>query len=227
MNAIKSIVNFIFPSVCHICGKNLHGSEEFICTPCQSALPRTLYHRRPDNPMEQRFAGLFPFEHASGHFFYSPQSELATIIHDFKYNGFKRLARHMGRLMGRELLTTGFLSDIDVIVPVPMHFYKQARRGYNQSEQLALGLGDITSIPVDTTLRATRPHRTQTRLSHKERLDNISGIFSVRGNSLEHSHILLVDDVCTTGATLTEAASTLHSSLSDIRISILTLGVTF
>lgn len=224
-----SLLDFIFPRVCHLCGAPLSADkEDLICVPCLAQLPRTLYHRQPGNPMEMRFAGLFPFERATGHFFYSPGSELSRLIQDFKYRHFRNLARFMGKIVGTELLLTGFLSDIDYIVPIPMHFIKKARRGYNQTEEIALGISIGTGIPVDTSLRASRPHRTQTSLSHAERRENIHDIFTLKnGNHLRNKHILLLDDVCTTGSTLTEAAETIHRLNIGIKISMLTLGVTF
>lgn len=223
-----SLLDFLFPRICHICGGTLSGSERFICNGCTARLPRTLYHRRPDNPMEQRFAGLFTFEKASGVFFYSANSELAGVIHDFKYHRFPDLAVHMGCLMATELLTTSFLSDIDVILPVPMHWWKQARRGYNQSVMLARGISQVSGIPVCNLLKAIHPHRTQTSLTHAQRIDNTSGIFQLtHPDTLKGKHLLILDDVCTTGATLTSAALAILAEIPDARISLLSLAVTF
>ncbi|MDE6682523.1 MAG: ComF family protein, partial [Muribaculaceae bacterium] len=112
-----SLLDFIFPRVCHLCGATLSAQEKgCVCTPCLSLLPRTLYHRQGGNPMEMRFAGLFPFERATGHFFYSSGSEVSQLIQYLKYRHFRNLARFMGETVGRELLSTGFFSDIDAIV---------------------------------------------------------------------------------------------------------------
>ncbi|WP_280120111.1 ComF family protein [Sangeribacter muris] len=191
-------------------------------------MPRTLYHRTYMNPMEQRFAGIFPFERGSGHFFYAGDSDLSALMHDLKYRHYKGLAEEMGKIVAQELITTPFLSDIDMILPIPMHFLKKARRGYNQTEEIAKGIHSITGIPVKTNLRATRPHRTQTKLTFDERRNNTKGIFKVTEEcELKGKHILLLDDVCTTGSTLTSAATEILQAAPTSRISLLTIGVTF
>lgn len=224
-----AILDFIFPRTCHLCGATLPGKEGgCVCAPCLAILPRTLYHRQSPNPMEMRFAGLFPFERAAGHFFYSSGSEVAQLIQDLKYRQFRGLARFMGETVGRELLSTGFLSDIDLIAPIPMHPLKRARRGYNQTEEIAEGLSQATGLPIANVLRVRRPHATQTSLTLEERKENLHGIFTlIPDRNLKDKHLLLLDDVCTTGATLSEAAETIHRENQRIRISMLTLGVTF
>lgn len=187
-----------------------------------------MFHRLPDNPMERRFIGLFPFRQATGHFFYSRNSSVAELMQDLKYRRFPGLARYLGEIVGRELLPTGFLSDIDAIVPVPMHFMKKARRGYNQTEEIARGVSEQSSIPVITNLRAVRPHRTQTSVGLAGRLTNTEGIFRFfDGPGLKMRKFLILDDVCTTGSTLTSAADALLAELPDSEISLLTVGVTF
>lgn len=222
------IIDFIFPRVCHICGASLLPGYKYVCAACIDALPRTGYHRQPGNNMEQRFAGLFPFHRASGHFFYVPGSDISSLIQDFKYRKMPGLARHLGHIMGEELFITPFLNGIDYIMPVPMHFIKQARRGYNQTHLLARGLSEATGIPVDLSLKASRPHRTQTSLTHEQRRRNTDSIFKLlHAERLAGRHVLLLDDVCTTGATLAAAATQLTSSPHGISVSLLSLGVTF
>lgn len=225
---IDNVLQLLYPGECHICGTLLSPGEEYLCTGCRAMLPRTLYHKSADNPMEQRFAGVIPFERASGHFFYSPGSQLASLIHDFKYRRFAGLARYLGRLIGEELLISGFIGDADIIVPVPMHWIKESRRGYNQSYQLALGMAQATGMKVSEALKAIKGHKTQTSLSHSERLENTKGIFRLtRPDELRGHHIVILDDVCTSGATLTACAEAILSELPDSRISLLSLAVTF
>lgn len=228
MGQLTPLLDLLLPRTCHLCGTRLSGSQQYLCPACLAHLPRTNYHRRPDNPMEQRFAGIVPYNRCAGHFFYTPGSDPARLIHDLKYHHFRNLGRFMGELMGRELLTSGFLNDCDCIVPIPMHFIKKARRGYNQTEEIARGLSQITGIPVCKALQARQPHKTQTSLTHAQRLSNTEGIFSPDDRvTLPGHNILLLDDVCTTGATLTSAALALLQSLPDARFTILTLAVTF
>ncbi|MDE6144403.1 MAG: ComF family protein, partial [Muribaculaceae bacterium] len=131
------LVNFMFPPECHVCGIRLAPHERFACTGCLRKLPRSGYHRRHLNPMEERFAGLFRFTRATGHFFYTRDSSLSTLIQDMKYRRFPGIGDMLGNLAATELYPTGFFSDTDIVVPVPMHFVKQARRGYNQTDHIA------------------------------------------------------------------------------------------
>ncbi len=225
---ISDIISLVFPPVCHLCGAALSSGERFVCSPCLSSLPRTSYHRRNFNPMEQRFAGLFPFSKATGFFFYSRDSALSQLIQDMKYRGFSEIGRFLGKTVATELRITDFFNDIDVIIPVPMHFLKKARRGYNQTELIAAGISEVTSISVSTRLKAIRPHRTQTALSLAQRRKNTDSLFMLRDpDAFAGKGILLVDDICTTGSTVTSAAEAILRAAPSARISVLTLGVTF
>ena len=178
--------------------------------------------------MEMRFAGNFPFEKASGHFFYSSDSELASVIHDLKYRNHRKLARFLGETLADELLPYGFFTDIDLIIPIPIHFLKKARRGYNQTEEIAAGLSKTTGIPVSLSLKAVKSHPSQTGRSLEGRLKNLKDVFKLNApETLKNRHILLLDDVCTTGATLSSAARSIITAQPSVRISILTAGVTF
>lgn len=225
---LRALIDFLFPPLCHCCGNLLTRQEKFICTDCIARLPRTLYHRRSPNNMELRFAGLFPFQKATAFCFYSRDSHLAQLIQDFKYRGMGEVATRLGEVLGNELFLTGWFDSIDVIVPVPMHWIKEAKRGYNQANLLASGISKATNIPLSNLLKAHRPHRTQTAMNLEQRRSNTNGIFKVKSpHLLEGKHILIVDDVCTTGSTITNAAETLLNSCADIQISILSLCATF
>lgn len=224
---LKNIAQFIFPETCHICGNRLNGNIHYLCPSCLSDLPRSLYHRLPFNPMEERFVGKFRFERANAHLHYSPSSSVATLMKDLKYHQFKGLAKYLGEIAGRELFTTDFFYGIDYIVPVPMHFIKRAKRGYNQAEVIAEGVSEITGIRIGNFLKATRSHKTQTKRTVEERRQNLKGIFSVSSSvDLNGRHLLILDDVCTTGTTITEAAQTILAAYPNARLSILTIGVT-
>lgn len=227
-SVLTDIVDFIFPKVCHLCGTELTDRERFVCAGCLARMPRTLYHRRKNNPMEMRFAGKFQFVSASGHFFYSRESALSTLIQDLKYRKFKGIGSFLGETIAKELYTSAFLNDIDYIMPVPMYFLKKARRGYNQTEEIAKGISAITGIPVSLDLKATKPHSTQTSLSAEERLKNTSGIFRLNNpENYENKGLLLLDDVCTTGSTLISAADAIIAGAPTAKITLLTAGVTF
>lgn len=225
---LTDLLNFAFPATCHICDCKLAPHERFACSHCLASLPRTGFHRREMNPMEERLAGKFPFTRATGHFFYTRDSALSTLIQDMKYRHFPGIGDMLGRIAGEELFPSGYFSDIDIILPVPMHFLKQARRGYNQTHHIANGISKATGIPVSFTLKATHSHKTQTSMTQQQRLENTSGIFAVDNPAqLKGKGILLVDDVCTTGSTLISAASAIVAAVPSARISVFTLGVTF
>lgn len=236
MNPFAEILNLILPRVCHVCGNKLLRSEQFLCSDCIDKLPATGYekywlnsrdHNADLNPMEQRFAGQLPLDHACAPYFYTRDSSLASLVHDFKYRGFSRLAVTMGSLGAKALENSGLFNDMDLLLPIPIHWTKKRRRGYNQSEMIARGISQTTGIPVGSNLKARKPHRTQTSLSSEQRVANTKDIFSViHPESLEGKRVLLIDDICTTGATLLSAGGALAASTNfNIRISIFTLGV--
>ena len=233
---LGDIVDFLIPPACHVCGASLLKGERFLCPSCIAALPRTHYYsgyagtQAPSamNPMEHRFAGKFPFGHAVGYFFYAPDSRMASLIHDFKYRNFPSLARRLGDIIGTELFLTGFFSDVDFLMPVPIHWSKRLKRGYNQTEMLARGVSDASKVAVSTDLRAIKAHRTQTHLTPLERAANTRGIFRLsHPERYAGKHIVIMDDVCTTGSTLTACAESILRDAPTARISILTLAVTF
>lgn len=222
-----SLLDILFPRNCHICDVTLAPHERFACTGCLANLPRSGFHKRKLNPMEERFAGIFPFVRGTGYFLYNRDSPLATLIHDMKYRHFPSIGDMLAETAGSELLPTGFFNGVDLIVPVPMHRWKQLRRGYNQTHHIADGLRKATGIPVSHTLKALRSHRTQTALSREQRLANTSGLFHIADpEEIEGRHVLLVDDVCTTGSTLISSAETLLTA-HPTAITLFTLAVTF
>lgn len=227
-NWVRDFINVLLPPVCHACGGKLAPHERFACSHCLSQLPRTGYHRRQLNPMEERFAGQFPFDRATGHFFYTKDSALSTLIQDMKYRSFPDIGNMLGKLVAMELFPTGFFADIDQIMPVPMHFWKQVRRGYNQTHHIAAGISEATGIPVCYNLKAIRSHKTQTAMTSEQRLTNTTGLFALQNaGELHDKGIILVDDICTTGSTLRSAADAILSEAPACRLSLLTLGVTF
>lgn len=224
---LRAAFDYLLPKVCHLCGLKLAPHEEFVCTVCLEQLPRTHYWKMPLNGMEQRFAGLVRFSRAAGHFFYSRNSDTARLVHDFKYHGYPDLARRMGRLMGEELLHVGFLSHADAIVPVPSHWTKRLARGYNQVDCLAQGMADATGLPVAKVMAARRGHRAQASLGTEQRRHNLDGIFRLSDPGvIKGASVVLVDDVCTTGTTMLQAAQTLWREGDPGGLMLLSLAVT-
>ena len=219
------LFHLFFPRCCAVCGASLIEGEDTICTHCNIDMPRTNYHKMKDNPVERMFWGKFPLERATSYFFYRKGSDFRRILHQLKYGGRKELGAVMGRCMAAELLPTGFFEDVDVVIPAPLHPRKQRACGYNQSEWIARGVSAVTGIPVDTeSILRKKNTETQTRKSVFERRDNVEGIFELQHpETLAGKHILIVDDVLTTGSTTLACASCLVN-VEGIRISILTLA---
>lgn len=222
---LGSFLSLLFPRCCVVCGRALVRGEECICTMCNMDLPRTNYHLRKDNPVEQLFWGQIPLERATSFFFYHREGNFRRILYQLKYEGQKEIGAIMGRYMAAELSRTGFFEGIDVVLPIPLHKKKYKIRGYNQSEWIARGITAVTGIPIDTeSILRKKNTETQTHKSILERRDNVEGIFELqRPEALVGKHILIVDDVLTTGSTTLACASCLVK-VEGIRISILTLA---
>lgn len=203
----------------------MHEGEEVICLRCNIDMPRTNWHLERDNPVEKLFWGKIPLERATSYFLYHKGSNFRHILHLLKYEGRSDIGRTMGRFIAEEIAKSGFFDGIDAIVPVPLHPRKQRARGYNQSECLASGIADVTGIELDIQAVKRWVHSpTQTRKSVYERWENVAGIFRVdHPERYAGKHILLVDDVLTTGSTVTACADA-FAGVEDLRISVLTLA---
>jgi len=222
-----SFWSLLFPRCCVVCGSPLSRGEECLCTCCNINLPRTGFHLRKDNPVECLFWGRIPgLKRASSFLFYRKGSDFRRILHLLKYGGYKELGEVMGRYMSAELSSGEFFDGVDMIIPVPLHRKKQKLRGYNQSEWIARGIASVTGIPLCAECMIREKNtETQTRKSTFERWENVEGIFRICDTvHFEGKHVLLVDDVLTTGAT-TVACASAFARVSGIRISVLTLAV--
>lgn len=226
----KRLLDFISPRQCCVCGRRLAVTEQCLCAGCLLHLPRTTYQFTPDdNPMVQLFWKHTPIRRAAALIFYEPQAEVARMVYDLKYHDRPDIGEAMGRLMATEMQMGRFFDGIDLLVPVPLTRRRRRQRGYNQSEMLARGVSEVTDIPVDTTVLCRhhfRQSQTLTR-SHQERRENVADQFRLQGDGAAQRgrHVLLIDDVCTTGATLSACAEALRD-VYGLRISVLTLGFT-
>lgn len=227
MNLWTDLKDFFFPRVCLGCGRKLLVHESVVCLSCLSELPFTRLGNAPGNEMERNFWGKFPIERASSLFYYTKGGVVAAILHGMKYHGRREVCRRMGNWLAAELVATGFFEDIDFLLPVPLHVRRLRQRGYNQSRLLAEGIAEKTGITICTdVLFRTHNNRTQTHKSGYERWQNTENLFAVvpeTSSLLMHRHVLLVDDVLTTGATLTACADAL-AGITGIQISVLTLA---
>jgi ComF family protein len=219
-------ISLLFPRLCYACGNHLLRNEKLICTQCYISIPRTNYHLIPDNQVEQLFWGRCPVCRAAAFSFYSKGSRIRKLIHNLKYKGIKDIGEELGRIYGQSLRSSGFTSGIDLIIPVPLHQSKQRKRGFNQSEYISRGLSEVTGLPLDLkSLVRIASSETQTKRSRYERWINVEGIFAVTDSErLKGKHILLVDDVITTGSTLDACAGELLK-IEDVKVSVVALAV--
>lgn len=202
----------------------LPAGIRFICNKCRYNIPRTGYHKEQDNPVEQIFWGRVRVNHAASLFYYTKGSRYQKLIHVIKYHGNKDLGYEMGKIYGRELAHTPF-SKADLIVPVPLHPVKIRKRGFNQSEWIGKGLAEALQKPmvVNTLYRAVNT-RSQTRKTRIERWKNVENVFRLRSvEAFRNRHVLLVDDVVTTGSTL-ESCTNVITGCANASVSIVTLG---
>lgn len=220
--------DFISPRMCVVCGRRLAPTERSICSVCMLHLPRTTWQFTPDdNPMVQLFWHLTPIRQAAALLYYEPHSEMARIIYELKYHDRPDVGEDMGRLMANEMQYGRFFDGVDLLLPVPISRKRRRQRGYNQSEALALGVSQVTGLPVVThALMRKHFRQSQTHLSAFERQENVADIFQLADDSpLRNRHVLLIDDICTTGATLRACADVLDA-VEGIRLSVLTFGFT-
>ena len=225
MNVLNDILNFLLPTFCVSCGKRLTSNEEGICTNCLLHLPYTGFHLLEHSPLEKHFWGLFPVERATA-MFHHDGKQTRHLIHSIKYYHHPEIATMLATFYANQLQGTGFLDGIDAIVPLPLHWRRQLKRHYNQSHYIARGISQVTHIPIyKNVVRRVRNNPSQTHLTLRERIENVEGIFQLtRPELIAGKHILLVDDVTTTGSTLSSCARELAKA-TDVRISILTLAV--
>ncbi len=187
----------------------------------------TNFAEQPENPMKERLSALVPIEQASALFYFIADSDWRRTVHDFKYYGRWSHARNLGVWFGHILRNSGNYDNIDVIVPVPLHPRKHLKRGYNQSDFIADGIASVLGVKVAHRALIRRVNNeSQTRHSRNERWGNVEGIFEVRkARKLSGLHVLLVDDVFTTGATIASCCDAILAACHDVKISVATLSV--
>ncbi len=218
-------ISLLFPRLCYGCGNHLMRNEKLICTECYILIPRTNYHLKPDNPVSQLFWGRCMIEQAAAFSFYTRDSRIRNLIHQLKYKGIREVGSELGRIYARTLKSSGFLNDIDLIIPVPLHPSKIRQRGFNQSDLISLGISEITGIPMESELLVRKTvTKTQTRKTRYDRWTNVEDIFRVTDQDrIMNMHILLVDDVITTGSTLEACASELLK-VENVKVSVAALA---
>lgn len=222
------LLDTIAPRFCPVCGSRLTVSEQGICSLCYRHLPRTFFWQHPeDNIMARLFWGRMHIERAAALFFFESGSEVAGIVYNMKYHDQPELAQVMGRMMASELSLSGFFHGIDMLVPVPLARKRERQRGYNQSFCIAKGIREATGLPVASrVVRRTAFEKSQTRMSRWERQENVEGVFTLeKPEAVAGKHVLIVDDVVTTGATTLACGSELQKA-DGTKVSILSLAFT-
>jgi ComF family protein len=214
-----------YPNVCAVCGADLVQGEEVFCISCLYNIPLTRFWNDKENIVAQIFWGRVNIENACAYFFFVKGSKYRPLLHKLKYKGEREIGSELGIQFGQALKTSALYRDIDYVVPVPLHPKKLRIRGYNQAEAIAEGIARGLEIELSTThLVRTEFTQTQTRKTRAERVMNVSKAFTVANSKeIEGKHVLLVDDVVTTGATL-EACAAKLLEVNGCRVSIAALA---
>ncbi|QNA44935.1 ComF family protein [Lacibacter sediminis] len=221
----NDFIHLLYPHNCAGCGSDLLENDQSICIRCYTNLPETNYAALPGNPIEKIFYGRLNVEYATAGYYFSKSSVLQRLIHQLKYNGNIEVGHQLGQWLGLQLQRSNRFNAVDALIPLPLYPSKEKKRGYNQATVLCEGIAEIMNIPIlNNIVLRKRYTDTQTKKGRTERLLNVDGSFEVSDAvALQQRHVLLVDDVITTGATL-EACGIAIKETENVRLSIATLA---
>jgi ComF family protein len=210
----QDIISLLFPDLCNACGLQLYVGEKEICTRCLYDLPYTDFHLHEENPVAKQFWGRLNCNAAMAMLYFKKGTKVQNLLHGLKYKSKTEVGIKLGQLLGEKLKLSTLYQDIDLIIPVPLHHKKQKFRGYNQSKFIADGLAETLGIDLNTEcLLKIKSTETQTKKARYTRYENMQNIFCVyNAEQLENKHVLLVDDVVTTGSTLEACGNVLLNS---------------
>jgi len=222
----KGITHLFYPDLCEGCSKPLVAEERVLCIACETLVPETGYHSVADNDTSMRFAGRVPFRHATSFAYFTEDGLLQHLLHGLKYKGRRDVGAYLGSRFASRLSVTDWISTVDAIVPVPLHTTRMARRGYNQSEVIAEAMSRVLRIPtLAHALARVRNTESQVNKTRIERTANMQAAFAVTDNArFVNKHILIIDDVLTTGATI-EACAAALLAVEGVKISVATIGI--
>jgi ComF family protein len=225
MNLLEDFISLFYPNICAGCNNPLVGGEQHICLNCLADLPVTGFEKQIDNPVAKVFWGRVEITYATAFCRFDKGGKLQHILHQLKYKGNKEVGQKLGAIYGHRLIQIPLYQEIDAIIPVPLHPKKEKARGFNQSIEIGKGMSEAMGKPLISKNLIRDVHtESQTRKGRFERWENVSGIFKVRNeNELAGKHLLLIDDVVTTGATL-EACSQVLLRIPNVKVSISTLA---
>lgn len=204
MALINDFMSLIYPRTCEACEQVLFEHEQLVCNQCAISLPKTQYHSSSNNPIHIALAGRVPVFRSTSLFDFEKEGRVQKLLHAIKYEGQQQLGELLGKMLADHLASSDFFKGIDLIIPVPLHENKLKQRGYNQSACFAKGISDALGIPVNTSvLWRSGETSTQTKKKKFERWENVGTVFTLNDPAiLKGKHVLLVDDVITTGATI-------------------------
>ena len=221
--------DLLFPTLCLGCKDPLGANEVILCTRCRINLPETNQHRESDELyVLNKFAGRVPIRFLASYLYYTKGGIAQKLIHSFKYKGQKEAAKEVARWYGHQLKSeSNWVQEIDILIGVPLHDSRFRQRGYNQADWIAAGFSEALNIPMRTDVLVRRRfEKSQTRKNRMERWDNVKTVFAVQNSEeINGKHVVLIDDVLTTGATLEACAIELLQAGSK-SVSVLTLAAT-
>ncbi|MCH8545974.1 MAG: ComF family protein [Cryomorphaceae bacterium] len=227
-SALKALLHFIYPDICVQCERPLVSSEKYLCVYCEEDLPRTRFRSMQSNPVTDIFYGRVPLLYADAFCYFKKNSAVQRLMHQLKYKHQPGVGLYLGRYMGFQLLTRPWHELPDYLIPVPIHEKKRLVRGYNQAEEIARGIHMVCETPLTyNVLQRQSNTGSQTKLSRWDRWKNVETGFQAQfiDKLPPCAHVLLVDDVITTGATLEACAGVLLNHRPDLRISIMSAAI--
>jgi ComF family protein len=222
---LADFISLLFPQLCPACGTALVAGENIICTDCLYNLPLTNFHLQADNIVARQFWGKINLEGAYALYYFTKGGKVQNLMHHFKYKGMKQIGNLLGNVAGDQLNKNKNFAGVDYIIPVPLHKSRLKERGYNQSACFATGLAEkLSALVEEDNLIRTRATETQTHRSRFARFENMQEVFLVKdAEKLKGKHVLLVDDIVTTGSTL-EACAIPLLNIEGLRLSIATIA---
>ena len=223
---LTDFIALLYPELCIGCGNAMKQREHLICSSCSIDLPHTHFEHLKDNPVEKLFWYKTKIEAATSGYFFSKKSRIQKMIHSFKYKGNQESAIFLGEKLGEMLKSSARFTSIDAIIPVPLHPSKLKKRGYNQAERISIGISNVLKIPVITnSLIRNHYNDTQTNKGLFNRWENVNSVFSIKEpKNIANKHLLIIDDVITSGATI-EACAQKVLSVKNTKVSLASLAL--
>lgn len=224
---LSSVLNLFFPNTCHACNAILTDNELDICVSCRHELPLTNYHFDRPETLKKIFYGRVQLEAATALFYFHKRGRVQQLLHQLKYKGKEDIGRVFGNWLGAELLESPYFESIDVVIPVPIHLKKLKQRGYNQVALFAQHIAKVLNVSYqeDILLKSTNT-KTQVFQSREARFQSVADSFYTQNlDTIANTHVLLVDDIITTGATIEACAAVLNPE-KKVRLSIASIAIT-